>query len=551
MRRERALLSTILALAGGCHLIGGAGDIVFHEGGGGEAASGGGGGAGADGGAGGGCESCVHPCDACGPSGICERVDAGTPCNGIPGYCNAAGLCLSGEVLWARSFGGSGNDVATTVLSLGDQVFVAGSFDSTSVQFDNENPITSDGVDNIFLLRLNADDGDVSWVDYAVVPQVQRIHAAAHDGMGNVLFAGEYANRVLYRDASSPSSLTPDNMQGFLFSADVLAGQSRWTWMSYLQGWSALSRARAIAASGNRVVVIGDGDSAIEPVPASNMPKDLDGAAAWVMMFDNLEEAQTTPQRVSALATGRVTCGGTIQANDVVFDDLNRVWMLAEVAGGACVDGVLLDGTTGAGSIVARYDNLELNELSNAEMQLPNGSIIYHDTVNPAVIRARALQAREDALIIAGQFQGTFSAGGDDLVNQTGTDVFVARELSNEWGKSIETTNGVEIRDMAIDSRGYIVVVGMLLQSSSFELDPANDISVTANADNPLVFKLGPTGEPEWARLIQTAQPAEALSVAIDDDDHILVAGKTQAKLAETDDMHQGGDDLFVVKLAP
>ncbi|HEY3319275.1 MAG TPA: MBG domain-containing protein [Planctomycetota bacterium] len=69
-----------------------------------------------------------------------------------------------GSKIWMKQFGGNnGNDVGRGIAVSGSNLYVAGSFESTSVGMDGSGPLTKLGNASAYILALNAADGTEQW----------------------------------------------------------------------------------------------------------------------------------------------------------------------------------------------------------------------------------------------------------------------------------------------------------------------------------------------------------------------------------------------------
>lgn len=108
-----------------------------------------------------------------------------------------------------------------------------------------------------------------------------------------------------------------------------------------------------------------------------------------------------------------------------------------------------------------------------------------------------------------------------------------------DWTVQFGTAADDTGRAVAIDSQGFIVVVGWTLGA----LDGRN----TGDGD-AFVRKYAPDGEEQWTRQFGTGGWDDARAVALDADDNILVVGTTWGDLAGT---HLGNGDVFVRQYSP
>ncbi len=106
----------------------------------------------------------------------------------------------SGNVLWARSAGGTGTDHITSVTTdASGNVIVGGSFNSTSIAFDTVTLSTSGGQD-IIIAKYDP-SGDLQWVRSTGNVGDDAIGFVTVDPSGNLIATGNYASPALTFDS--------------------------------------------------------------------------------------------------------------------------------------------------------------------------------------------------------------------------------------------------------------------------------------------------------------------------------------------------------------
>ncbi len=102
----------------------------------------------------------------------------------------------SGNVLWARSAGGSGDDYAYSVYAdAGGNVLITGSFSSSTISFGSTTLINSGGED-IFLAKYDA-SGNLLWAKSAGGTDGDKGNSVITDAGGNVFITGYFASQTI------------------------------------------------------------------------------------------------------------------------------------------------------------------------------------------------------------------------------------------------------------------------------------------------------------------------------------------------------------------
>jgi hypothetical protein len=105
-----------------------------------------------------------------------------------------AALAPDGKLVWAKTFGGSGSEGATSVTFINNGVAVAGDIDGTIDLGLGGNPYASDGVDGFLMLFTPAGalKGQPTWLNGPGAQRVAAIGASA----SHVFVAGDFATAV-------------------------------------------------------------------------------------------------------------------------------------------------------------------------------------------------------------------------------------------------------------------------------------------------------------------------------------------------------------------
>ncbi|MCA9621715.1 MAG: hypothetical protein KC731_21980, partial [Myxococcales bacterium] len=360
-----------LALAAGCHLIGGAGDYHITGAGG---AGVGGTNATSTGGSGGEmpptcdehvdcpngalcasneeCASmfcmdghccgsaCMGICEACDNAfGECRPVAGGTTgsdCN--PGVCDGSGACSKGGFRWVLQIGNGGHDVEVTgVAQAADgAVYLVGTFEDTVTFGPGAEPTTSGGNTDAFLAKYSS-VGELQWVRSWGNGGQDVVPTGVYVSSVGVVVAGEFKDDLVIEGIE----LNPDGMhrQGFV-AGFTPTGTALW---AHHYGNDAHdTNLHGVAGSGDRLVVVGefDGDvvfDGVNAVPSIGAKRDvfvlgldLQGGFRFVVPFgdganDQHVEGVAVAEDGSAVVVGRFAGqvdfgGGSVASAGTTFD---------------------------------------------------------------------------------------------------------------------------------------------------------------------------------------------------------------------------------------
>ncbi len=166
----------------------------------------------------------------------------------------------NGNVLWARSAGGSDNDYATSVTTdAWGNIYVAGYFYSSSIVFgtttltNDSTPATSD----MYVVKYDA-SGNVIWARKSGGTMDDRINAVKTDVSGNVIVTGSFESKYLVFGTDTVKNPLATTDDVFVIKYDS-AGNYIWAIGSGHAGFN-YGNALAVDASGN-IFVAGDFNS--------------------------------------------------------------------------------------------------------------------------------------------------------------------------------------------------------------------------------------------------------------------------------------------------
>jgi outer membrane protein assembly factor BamB len=354
-----------------------------------------------------------------------------------------AALDPGGVPLWARRFGGAGQDLASGLAATAGRLFLTGSF--TDAIDLGGGPITSAGGSDVLVLGLSPADGALLWSRHSGGPGDDLGGAVAADGLGNLFVTGSDAG------AAFVASYDPD-------------GGDRWA-TTFGSGGSAAGVAIA-AVSGGALVVgaefTGSLDFGTGPLTSAG-GRDLllvryaggTGAVIWVRAFgspgdDRMGGVALDPVAGAALAAaaaGPIDLGGgelaypggTSAAATALLDvDGGHRWSRLDGPAGGLAAAAAVAIRGGAVLVGGRFSgSLDLGAASLTAAGGEDGYLVAHDAADGAPLWSAQLAGTGDDAVaavsaaagvhVAGSFTDGATLGGLELTGAGCTDGFAAQ----------------------------------------------------------------------------------------------------------------------------
>lgn len=111
-----------------------------------------------------------------------------------------------GSIIWSRKIGGTGDDLANSItVDNNDNIYVAGSFSSPSLNFGNAVSLSNAGTSDFFVLKMNS-DGDALWAKKSGTSKTAKATALKTDANGNLFLAGTFKGASIMLGSSSLAS---------------------------------------------------------------------------------------------------------------------------------------------------------------------------------------------------------------------------------------------------------------------------------------------------------------------------------------------------------
>lgn len=133
--------------------------------------------------------------------------------------------------------------------------------------------------------------------------------------------------------------------------------------------------------------------------------------------------------------------------------------------------------------------------------------------------------------VITGDFMGSIDFGGVTLTSAGNRDVFVAKFTetgSHLWSQAYGDMKYDSPRDIDVDSTGQVLLTGHFRGSITF--GPLPPLTSEGNHD-VFLAKIGANGGGIWSQRFGDTSPDYGSLVAVDDNDHIYIAGYFQGSI--------------------
>jgi hypothetical protein len=337
---------------------------------------------------------------------------------------------MNGHVLWAKRFGGLGNDSAAAfAVDASNDVYVAGRFEN-AVDFGG-GTLTSSGSADAFVVKLASADGSHAWS--------RKVGGTAFDGAQGiavrgsaVVLTGGFADSVTV-DATTLTSTG----QGDIFVVGLTtAGAMSWA-RSFGGTGNDSPRSVTLDSAGN-VVLVGHFNSSMLIFTSALYNAGWDDG-----FFAKLKGSDGTPLFAKQLGST-----GNDEIPTVTTDAADNIYVVGSFRGSIDFgNGVPLTATNESDVFVAKYT------LAGAYLWAKSFGGTGSETGT-----ATAVNAAGD-LVIAGSFCGTISFGGAPLISATAcsfTDAFVVR---------LSATDGAHQRSVRVGGMGSEVADGVALDA--------------------------------------------------------------------------------------
>ncbi|HRY31784.1 MAG TPA: dockerin type I domain-containing protein [Bacteroidales bacterium] len=412
-------------------------------------------------------------------------------------------LNQNGNVQWAKSAGGSGNDAAYDVA--GDQqgnIFITGGFASSTISFGSS-ILTQAGSGDIFVARYNS-QGNPQWAKQAGGIYAEEGYAVHSDNNGNIVVCGYYYSGALSFGAYSITNSLPGLTDFFLVKYD-LAGTCLWAYSTGGTGYEAAYDVTQNAAG--QIFLCGAYTS--PSLPAGNDTLACSGQAD---IFTAGFSASGIPLWVTGIGSNGIEEGTGITADP---------------SGSPFICGYFSSPVLDSGSTAMTNESPGTNDIF---------LIRLGQTGNP-VWAAAFHGAGYDwaSAVAAGSNGNTYITGGfssqqicletGNLVSKGGNDIFLARSDSAGslvWALSAGGTFNDAAYDVVTDPWGNVIICGAFLSNPVVF---GQDSLLSNGGADAFAAKFDPASNLLWVRTVGGSGNEEFYGISCDQTGSLYLTG--------------------------
>ena len=394
-------------------------------------------------------------------------------------------LDASGNLVWARNFGGTSNEAGQSVaLDSTGNIHVGGYFTGT-VDFDpgvGATSLTSAGLEDAYIAKFDS-SGALLWVRGAGGTSNERVRSVAVDASNNVFGTGGFQGTVDFDPGVSVSNLvSAGSIDVFMWKLDSSGGLA---WVRQAGSTNideALSL--AIGASGS-VYSTGRFMGTVDFDPsasASNLTAGVQDVFVWKL------------DASGGFGWGLKLGGASAElANSLSVDAAENVYISGSFQGTADFDpGAGIVNLTSAGGtdvFIAKLDS------SGGYVWARHIGSASSDSANSVTVDSAG------NVYLAGVFGGTVDfdpgAGIVNLTSAGGTDAFVSKLDSSGgfvWARQLGASLADQALSVVVDSVGNTYTTGSFQDTTDFETDAGITNLTSAGGTDVFVLKLDVLG---------------------------------------------------------
>ncbi|MDX1908454.1 MAG: T9SS type A sorting domain-containing protein [Bacteroidia bacterium] len=424
----------------------------------------------------------------------------------------------SGNFLWAKSMGGSGDDKGNSIsVDVSGNVCLTGTFQET-VDFDpgpGSSNLTAAGFYDIFVQKMDG-SGNFLWAKGFGGQLDDRGVSVATDAAGNVYTTGIFQETLDANPGTGTSTLA-SNGQHDIF-VQKMDASGNFLWAKSFGGENTEEVSELVLDASGHVYITGSFGSGVDfnPGAGTHFQKAIGNADIFVQKLDSEGDFQWATSFGGAI----YDVGGQIavDASGNIYST-GQFQSAMDVNPSATVFNLQAKGV-GSDIFVQKMDAA--------------GNFLWAKSFGgPEDDRSVAIAVDASGNVYtAGMFQGTADldpgTASSNLTANGGTDIFIQKlDASGNfvWAISFGGSSNDTVRSMAIDASGNVFTAGDF--QGTVDADPGAGVSnLTANGSrDAFVHKITATGSFLWARSFGGSADDAASALATDGTGQVYTAG--------------------------
>jgi hypothetical protein len=195
----------------------------------------------------------------------------------------------NGDLLWAKSIGGMGEDLGRIINDYGTTIIVSGTFSQT-VDFDPGAGVeskTSNGGTDVFILALD-DNGDFLWVKTMGGPANESIGGQALNSSNDIIVTGGFNDNMTVDVDGAPVTISSEGgLDVFFMQMDITAGAI--DWLKTVGSTGGDSGAGLVVKANDNILITGRYQNIMDIDPSANdFSLSSDGGySVFLIEYDN------------------------------------------------------------------------------------------------------------------------------------------------------------------------------------------------------------------------------------------------------------------------
>jgi hypothetical protein len=370
---------------------------------------------------------------------------------------------LTGQALWARGFGNAASQSGKSIAvdATGD-VTVTGDFTS-AIDF-GAGPLVTSGGSDVFVVHLDGSTGTHLWSKQLGGVGDHHATGVAVDGTGATVLSGYFSGKI---DLGAGLVSSAGMADGYLVKLDGAGGTM---WSHRFGSPGVFTDARAVAVRGLTPIVVTGGFSGTVDFGGGGLAASS-AMDAYVARFD---EAGAHLGSTHLAAPGAMVTG-----EGVALDASGRALVSGAFSGALALPGASLDSTGLQDAFLVDLDTPGWGRASG--------------TANATALSSGRSVATDPAanVFMAGDFKVAVNLGGGDLPSAGGQDVFLAKldgAGTHIWSKRFGDSAEQDTAGIAVDASGNVVLAGWFAGSMTFD----GSLLVSADAADIFIAKFSP-----------------------------------------------------------